>query len=84
MDSDMDDKLAWHIIRVSFRTARELQDLLSLLKEQCSPEEYRDYVAGIAQAIDAINDALMNKAIASHPQLTNRIEADLAEFGRIL
>ena len=59
-------------------------DLLSLLKEQCSPEEYRDYVAGIARAIDAINDALMNKAIASHPQLTNRIEADLAEFGRIL
>lgn len=84
MESNMDDKLAWHIVRVSFRTAGELQDLLSLLKEQCSPEEYEDYVAGIARAIDAINDALMNKAIALYPQLTDRIEADLAKFGRVL
>ena len=58
--------------------------LAQFAKEQCSPAEYRDYVAGIARAIDAINDALMNKAIASHPEINNQIEADLAEFGRIL
>jgi hypothetical protein len=34
----MDDKLAWQMVRVSFRTAGELQDLLGLLKENCSAE----------------------------------------------
>jgi hypothetical protein len=82
MDSNMGDKLAWQ--RVSFRTAGELQDLLSLIREQCSHEEYRGYVAGIARAIDAINDALMNKAIASHPEIPNQIGSDLAKFGRVL
>jgi hypothetical protein len=84
MDIDMDDRLAWQIVRVSFRTSGELQDLLVLLKEQCSPEEYQDYAAGIARAIDSINDALLNAALASHPEFAARIEADLEKFGRVL
>jgi hypothetical protein len=65
------------------RTAGELQDLLGLLKEQCSPEEYQGYATRIARAIDAINDALLNPAVASHPELAARIEADLERFGRV-
>ena len=79
----MDEKLAWHMVRVSFRTAGELQELLGLLKEQCSPEDYRSYAGRIAQAMDAVNDALLNTAIAAHPELTTRIEADLEKFGRV-
>jgi len=80
----MDSKLAWHIIGVSFRVNRELQDLLPFLKEHCDADEYQDYVQGIARSIHAINTALIDKAIASHPELANRIEADLAKFGRVL
>jgi hypothetical protein len=83
VDIDMDEELAWHIVRVSFRTAGGLQDLLSLLKEQCSPEEYQGYAVGIARAIDSINDALLNTAVAAHPELAARIEADLEKFGRV-
>jgi len=79
----MDKTLAWDLIRVSFRTARELQDLLPRLKEQCSAEDYQDYARGIAGAIHGINTALIDKAIAAYPDLAARIEADLAEFGRI-
>jgi len=79
----MDKTLAWDLIRASFRTARELQDLLPRLKEQCSAKDYQDYARGIAGAIHGINTALMDKAIAAHPELAARIEADLAEFGRI-
>ncbi len=83
MDINMDDRLAWHMVRVSFRVAGELQDLLSLLKEQCSADEYRVCAGRIAQAIDSVNDALLNTALASHPELAERIEADLEKFGRI-
>jgi hypothetical protein len=79
----MDEKLAWHMVCVSFRTAGELQDLLGLLKENCSVEEYQNYAGRIAQAIDAVNDALLNTAIAAHPELAARIEADLEKFGRV-
>jgi hypothetical protein len=80
----MDSELAWHIIGVSFRVTRELQELLPTLKEHCSPEEYQDFAQGIARSIHAINTTLIDKAIASHPELTSRIEADLAKFGRVL
>jgi hypothetical protein len=79
----MDKTLAWDLIRVSFRTARELQDLLPRLKEQCGAEDYKDFARGIAAAIHGINTALMDKAIAAHPELAARIEADLAKVGRI-
>jgi hypothetical protein len=80
----MDSELAWHIIGVSFRVARELQDLLPILKERCDAEEYRDYAQGVARSIHAISTALIDKTVALHPELTARIEADLAKFGRVL
>jgi hypothetical protein len=81
---DMDSELAWHIIGVSFRLTRDLQNLFPMLKEHCGAEEYQDYAKGIARSIHAINTALIDKAIASHPELAGRIEADLAKFGWVL
>jgi hypothetical protein len=81
---DMDSRLAWLLISVSLRLNREVHDFLPILKEHCSPEEYEDIAQGIARSIHAINTALIDKAIASHPELADRIEADLAKFGRVL
>jgi hypothetical protein len=79
----MNSQLAWEMIRVSFRASRELQDLLPQLKDQCAAEEYRDCAQGIARAIHGINTALIDKALASHPELADRIEGELADIGRI-
>jgi hypothetical protein len=62
---------------------RRLQELLGLLKEQCGAEDYQSYAARIAKAIDSINDALLNTALAAHPELAARIEADLKKFGHV-
>ncbi len=80
----MDSELARHLIGVSFRANCELLDLLPILKEHCSPEEYEDIAQGIARSSHAITTALIEKSIESHPELTDRIEADLAKFGRVL
>ena len=79
----MDSELAWDLIRLSFRVAGELQELLPRLKEQCSAEEYKGHARAIAGAIHGVNTALIDRALAAHPELEDRIEAELAEFGRI-
>jgi hypothetical protein len=79
----MDSELAWDLIRVSFRVGRELEELLPRLKEQCSAEEYKGHARAIASAIHGVNTALIDRALASHPELVERIETELAKFGRI-
>ena len=79
----MDSELAWDLIRLSFRVAGELQELLPRLKEQCSAQEYKGHARAIAGAIHGVNTALIDRALAAHPELKDRIEAELAEFGRI-
>jgi hypothetical protein len=79
----MNEELAWEMVRISFQTVRELQSVLGLLKENCSAEDYRSYAGRIVQAIDSVNDALLNTALAAHPELADRIEAELEEFGRV-
>lgn len=79
----MDENLAWDMIRVSFRVGRELRDLLPRLKEQCSPEEYKDHARAIAGALHGVSTALIDRALAAHPELSARIEVELAESGRI-
>ena len=68
----MDEELSWQIVRVAFRSSRELQELLKLLKDHASAEEYRVYAAGVARAIDAINDALLNPVTSAHPEIAGR------------
>ena len=79
----MNEELAWEIVRVAFRSSRELQDLLALLKDRASADAYQVYAPRIARAIDAINDALLNPATSAYPNLANRIEAELDAHGRI-
>ncbi|MEX0753191.1 MAG: hypothetical protein WD073_09740 [Xanthobacteraceae bacterium] len=80
----MDDKVARHVVRAVFRSGSELERLLGLLKEHCSPDEYKTYARAIASAIDGINSELLNRVLSSHPQLAGEIEADIAKFGRFL
>jgi hypothetical protein len=70
-------------VRVSLSVGRELRDLLLRLKEQCSTEEYKGHARAIAGAIHGVNTALIDRALAAQPELEDRIEAELAEFGRI-
>jgi hypothetical protein len=78
----MNVDLARDMIKTAFRSSSELQDFLGALKQRCSPEEYKDYSRGIAAAIDAIGLALINKALAAHPELNAEVEASIARRGQ--
>jgi len=77
----MDIELARQVVRTAFSSSAQLQNLLPVLKEHCSAEEYKNYAMGIAAAIDAIGVGLINKAIAAHPGLAGEIESSLAKHG---
>jgi len=79
---DMD--VARHIIRAAFRSARELENLLGLLKSHCSPEEYQIYATAIGTAIASIHLEVMNRVTDDFPTLEAEIEADIKKHGRYL
>jgi hypothetical protein len=82
MSFDMDIELARDVVRTAFRSSSELQALLGVIKQRCSPEEYDSYGRGIATAIDAIGVALINKVLTAHPELSAEIESSIAKDGR--
>jgi hypothetical protein len=79
----MQQDTAWKVIQVAFRCGGELQELLRLLKESCTADEYRNLASGIATAVDSINVQLTDRVLKLHPELRDKIDSDLAKFGRI-
>jgi hypothetical protein len=75
----MKRELARHVIDTAFRAGRELEELLRLLKQHLSADEYQEYAMGVAAAIDAINVALLDKALRAYPDLEAEIEASLGD-----
>jgi hypothetical protein len=80
----MKSEHAWRVVQVAFKVSAELQDLLHILKQHCTVEEYKDYSVGIATSIDAVNVQLLDRALTAHPELRTKIESDLTKFGRII
>ena len=80
----MDKEVAREVIGAVFRSGAELQKLLRVLKERCSPEDYKDYARQVALAIDDIDAALLEKVLAQFPELKGEIEANLARAGRVM
>ena len=74
----MDKEVAREIVRAAFRSGAELQKLLRLLKERCSPEDYKDYAKQVNMAIDDIDSALLDKVLAQFPELQDEIIAQQA------
>lgn len=80
----MDANVARHLIRVAFRSTAELQSVLALLKEHCAADEYKEYARAIASAIHAVNTEVLDRVLASQPQLREEIDRDMTKFGRFL
>ena len=78
----MDIDLARDVVKAAFRSARELQELLGVLKQRCSSDDYQNYKYGIAKAMAAISVEVINKALADHPELVEEIDRGIAKDGR--
>jgi hypothetical protein len=80
----MEIDLARHVVRTAFRSSRGLGDLLGVLKEHCSEQEYRGYAKAIATAIASIQLEVMNRVTSEHPGLEQEIEAAMKKYDQYL
>ncbi len=78
----MDDELARSLVRSAFRTTRDLQDVLAMLKSRLPEDAYKGYALAIAAAIHAVNEALIDKPLQERPHLKAEIEASIEASGR--
>lgn len=78
----MDKELARHVVATAFRSLRELEDLIPLLKEHCGAAEYETYVKAIASVSGHVHWNIVNPAFAGHPELEK--EEQIERYGKIL
>ena len=80
----MDIDVARHVVRACFRSGRELESLLDLLKEHADAQEYGTYAKAIATAVASIHVEIVNRVASAHPGLEEEIEAVIEKYGRYL
>ena len=61
----MDIDLARHVVRIAFRSSRELGGLLGVLKAHCDPDEYEGYANAVAAAISSIQLKIVGRTTSS-------------------
>ena len=80
----MDFDLARYSARAAFRMSRDLQEVMAMFSQHLPEDEYRAFAADIAGAIHAINTALLDRAIASQPELKAEIDTSIDRYGSYL
>lgn len=80
----MNSDLQRHAIRSAFRSGRELQELLLLLKEHAPAADYQTFRIGIADAMAAIASGIIDKIIASNPSMKDEIDERIKTYGVFL
>jgi hypothetical protein len=80
----LDIDVARHIVRAAFRSGRELESLLSMLKAHCKPDEYNSYAKAIAAAVASIHMGVINRVTVDFTALEAEIEAQINKPGRYL
>ena len=80
----MDINVARYVIRASFRSGQELETLFNLLQSHCDPNEYKTYTTAIATVVASIQLEIVNRIVASHPDLEDEMEKIISKYGRYL
>jgi hypothetical protein len=80
----MDEDVARHVLRVSFRASRELGELVPFLKDELPAAEYEPIGKGIASAIAEIGFAVMERVFADHPELRAEVDRQIERYQRYL
>ena len=80
----MDQAVARLLAKTAFRAAKEMTELLPLLKAHLEADAYRERARAIADAVHGINRALLDPALAAHPDLDAEISASIEKYDRFI
>jgi len=77
-------ELAKHVALTAFRSSANLNDLLPLLREHCSGDEYQTYLSAIAKISGDIAIHLLGKIDQEHPEIQREIDKRIEEYGVLI
>jgi hypothetical protein len=79
----MTEDLARLVALTAFRSSADLGNLVPILKQHCSEEEYRDFLDAITHAMTTIDLSVTRKAKALIPGIEAEWDAKVAAYGRV-
>jgi hypothetical protein len=80
----MDKDLAVHIAMTAYRASVDLGDLVPLLKEHCTEDEYKTLTRAIASASYTVNCEVTDLIFDMFPDIKDEFEGRLKKFGFVL
>ncbi|MCK4840357.1 MAG: hypothetical protein KAT04_00580 [Methylococcales bacterium] len=80
----MDKELAEYAVKVAFKSESDLNDLIPLLKEHCSENEYKKLAIAIATVASTINTEILNHIYDAHPEIRDDVDRKINEYGRLI
>lgn len=78
----MDEELARIIATAAMRSSSGLGELLHILEDHCSFEEYEELRSGIASATAEIGIKVLNPVFKRHPHIEEEFARNVAKYGR--
>ena len=80
----MDNELARHIAVTAFRSSANMNDLIPLLKEHCSNDEYQVYLEAISAISGDIAYKFLKKIYDEHPDIEKDIDNRIDKYGILI
>ena len=80
----MEKKIAKHVARVSFQASTDLGNLVSLLKEHCSADDFKKLRDPLLNVSAAIGLDILNLIFFEFPDIKQEFDENIKKYGRIL
>jgi hypothetical protein len=78
----MDKDLAEIILAICYRSSRDIGDIASLAKNNCSDDEYEHLSLVVAEVIYEIMTKIGDRVISEFPEIEKQVEIRMNRYGR--
>ena len=80
----MNPDLSRHVAHVAFRASANLNDLLPIIREHATEEEYQSFLAAISAISGDIAFKLLKRLYDEHPDIEREIDDRIAKYGILI
>jgi hypothetical protein len=80
----LNEDLARHVAQVAFRASADLNDLLPLIREHATEQEYESFLVAISAISGDIAFKLLKRLYAAHPGMEAEFDERIARYGVLI
>jgi hypothetical protein len=80
----MDKDIARHVLRVTFHSWGLITDLIPLLKQHCTPEEYESFKKAIGAISGDFSTEMLKTVFNAFPELEKEVDDKIKKYGKLI